>query len=90
MSLPAPLEGQQMPSAPNSHVTQHTDQQQIQVQAKDTDVIEPVWAQRTEELIQRYAHDPYGLSQKLYELKSEYIYRRYGKNLKQATEHSDG
>ncbi len=100
MSLPAPLEGQQMPieqkplspvpNVPSAQEIPHAAQQQVELQARDTEVIEPAWAQRTEELIQRYANDPHGLSQALYELKSEYVYKRYGKSLKQATEHKDG
>lgn len=92
LNLPTPVSPDvaQTGSSPASsaHASQNTpvpssENQNAQPAADDRDIIEQEWIIRTEQLISQYATDPYILSQKMYELRAEYISKRYGKALKQ-------
>jgi hypothetical protein len=94
-SLPQPVVQDSavgLPSVPTApQPMQNTDVKPVQqsiaaspVVAQDTDVIEPVWIDRVNQLMQQGVNDPRMLSQEFYKLKSQYIAGRYGKELKQS------
>lgn len=71
------------PQAPQDTSVPSSENQSLHITADDRDLIEQEWITRTEQLISQHVHDPHVLSQKMYELRAEYVSKRYGKALKQ-------
>jgi hypothetical protein len=50
--------------------------------ADDTDLIEKEWVEKAKQIVERTSHDPYLQSKELNKLKSDYLKKRYNKDLK--------
>ena len=59
----------------------HTATQPVAASGGDSDVIEQVWLDRTQQLLRNFANDPYQLSKEFGMLRAEYIKHRYGKTM---------
>lgn len=54
--------------------------------AEDVDLIEKEWVQKAKEIVRSTQGDPYAQSQRLSEMKADYIKKRYNRQLKADTQ----
>ncbi len=57
--------------------------QALPMSASDTDLIEKEWVNLLEHITHKYAEDPYTQQIEISKIKSDYIKKRYGKDIKQ-------
>lgn len=53
----------------------------VPVVAEDSDLIEKEWVEKAKSIVEKTRKDPFLLSQQLNQLKTEYLQKRYGKNV---------